>query len=95
MRASDLSNFIGRTVLPFTNPRVVAPPGTPGHHGRPNLIVATPMRSGTHILIDLILNNLRTASKCRLTLWQHLVSKTVTRLFSIGSLRSFPLLFKL
>lgn len=58
MRASDFSNFIGRTVLPFTNPRVVAPPGTPGQHGRPNLIVATPMRSGTHILIDLILNNL-------------------------------------
>jgi hypothetical protein len=58
LRASDFSNFIGKTILPFTNPRVVAPPGTPGHHGRPNLIVATPMRSGTHILIDLILNNL-------------------------------------
>ena len=58
MRAADLSNFIGTKVLPFTNPRVVSPPGVPGRHGRVNLIVATPMRSGTHILIDLLLNNL-------------------------------------
>jgi hypothetical protein len=57
-RAADLSNFIGTKVLPFTNPRVVSPPGVPGRHGRVNLIVATPMRSGTHILIDLLLNNL-------------------------------------
>jgi hypothetical protein len=55
---ASLANFVGTHVLPFTNPRVVAPPGRVRPGGRPNLIVATPMRSGTHILIDLILNNL-------------------------------------
>ena len=54
---SDIANFVGTHVLPFTNPRVVSPPGRVAAHGRPNIIVATPMRSGTHILIDLILNN--------------------------------------
>lgn len=57
-RVSDLANFVGTHVLPFTNPRVVCPPGQVVARGKPNLIVATPMRSGTHILIDLILNNL-------------------------------------
>lgn len=55
---SDLANMIGTHVLPFTNPRVVSPPGRIVSRGRTNLIVATPMRSGTHILIDPILNNL-------------------------------------
>lgn len=58
MAHPDLSNFIGRSILPFMNPRVVCPPGHSLRQGRPNLIVATPMRSGTHVLIDLILNNL-------------------------------------
>jgi hypothetical protein len=55
---SGLINHLGRTVLPYQNTRIVAPPGrlTPGD--RPALVVATPMRSGTHILIDLLLNNL-------------------------------------
>jgi hypothetical protein len=57
-RSPDLTNLIGTRLVPFTNPRVVAPPGVPGFHDRPNLVVATPMRSGTHVLIDLILNNL-------------------------------------
>lgn len=56
--SSDLANFIGTHVLPFTNPRVVCPPGRIQTQGQLNIIVATPMRSGTHILIDLILNNL-------------------------------------
>ncbi len=58
IRASDLANFVGTHLLPFTNPRVVCPPGRVQVRGRPNIMVATPMRSGTHILIDLILNNL-------------------------------------
>ena len=57
VRVSDLANFVGTHVLPFTNPRVVCPPGRVVPQGQQNLIVATPMRSGTHILIDLILNN--------------------------------------
>lgn len=55
---SDLANFVGMHLLPFTNPRVVCPPGRVTRQGRRNIVVATPMRSGTHILIDLILNNL-------------------------------------
>lgn len=55
---SDLANAVGTHLLPFTNPRVVCPPGRVQRQGRANIIVATPMRSGTHILIDLLLNNL-------------------------------------
>lgn len=55
---SDLTNLIGTHILPFTNPRVVSPPGRITPQGRPNIVVATPMRSGTHMLIDMILNNL-------------------------------------
>lgn len=57
-KPSDLTNLIGTHLLPFTNPRVVCPPGVISGQGRPNIIVATPMRSGTHILIDMILNNI-------------------------------------
>lgn len=58
LRLSDLANIVGTHIVPFTNPRVVCPPGQVRVQGRKNIIVATPMRSGTHILIDLILNNL-------------------------------------
>lgn len=54
----QLTNLVGTRLLPFTNPRVVCPPGVVSPNGRPNVIVATPMRSGTHILIDMILNNI-------------------------------------
>ncbi|MBW4710799.1 hypothetical protein KX928_23660 [Roseobacter sp. YSTF-M11] len=57
-KTSDLTNFIGARLLPFNNPRVVSPPGVLRPRGRPNIIVATPMRSGTHVLIDMILNNM-------------------------------------
>lgn len=58
---SALSRFpalIGKKVLPFTNQRVVAPPGRILRNGHRNIIVATPKRSGTHVLIDMILNNI-------------------------------------
>ena len=58
MFASSLLGCVGAHILPFTNPRVVSPPGKVVSFGRRNIIVATPMRSGTHILIDLILNNI-------------------------------------
>lgn len=58
LSTSDVANFVGTHIVPFTNPRVVCPPGRIRSQGRRNIIVATPMRSGTHILIDLILNNL-------------------------------------
>lgn len=49
--------MIGTYLLSFKNTRVVCPPGklTPGH-GR-LILVPTIMRSGTHLLIDMILNN--------------------------------------
>lgn len=56
--ARTLANFIGARLLPFTNPRVVCPPGQPTQQGRPNILVATPKRSGTHVLIDILLNNI-------------------------------------
>lgn len=52
-----LVNVIGTHLLPFQNPRVVAPPGTILPNGRPNVIIATPKRSGTHLAIDMIVNN--------------------------------------
>lgn len=55
---SQITSYIGRRILPFTNPRVVCPPGKVVAQGRPNLVIATPKRSGTHIMIDLLLNNL-------------------------------------
>ncbi len=58
MPRRTLVNRVGTSILPFMNPRVVCPPGTPAHNGRPNIVVATPMRSGTHLMIDLLLNNI-------------------------------------
>lgn len=58
MPGQGIANRIGGSLLPFMNPRVVSPPGTPGIHGRVNVVVATPMRSGTHLMIDLLLNNI-------------------------------------
>ena len=57
-RLSGLVGFLGTHVLPYTNRRVVCPPGRPEVHGRPNIVVATPKRCGTHVLIDTILNNM-------------------------------------
>lgn len=48
------------------NPRVVAPPGVPQRNGRRNVVVATPMRSGTHLMIDLVLNNIAAYRTCPL-----------------------------
>ncbi|MBY6211340.1 hypothetical protein KUV95_07225 [Microbulbifer agarilyticus] len=53
----SLINAIGTHLVPFTNPRVVCPPGIiPKSSGKP-IIVASVMRSGTHLAIDLLLNN--------------------------------------
>jgi len=51
-------NYIGRKVLRFENPRVVSPPARVANVPLKNILVATPMRSGTHLMIDLILNNI-------------------------------------
>jgi hypothetical protein len=53
-----LANLIGSRYLSFQNPRVVSPPGTVESNGRRNIVVATPMRCGTHVMIDAILNNI-------------------------------------
>ena len=53
----NLINHIGARFLSFKNPRVVCPPGIiPTETGKP-IIVASIMRSGTHLAIDLLLNN--------------------------------------
>ncbi|MBN8429463.1 hypothetical protein JF535_01240 [Microbulbifer salipaludis] len=53
----DIVNFLGKNLIPFNNPRVVCPPGPlPTASGKP-IIVASIMRSGTHIAIDMLLNN--------------------------------------
>jgi hypothetical protein len=51
-------NWVGSHLLPYNNAKVVAPPGVPDRHGRSNIVVATPKRSGTHLLMDILLNNL-------------------------------------
>lgn len=58
LKKRDLAGLIGTHVVPFTNKRVVCPPGRPAVHGRVNIVVATPRRCGTHLLIDIILNNM-------------------------------------
>lgn len=52
------AHWIGSNIITNDNKNVVSPPGTIVPENRTNIIVATPMRSGTHILIDLILNNI-------------------------------------
>ncbi len=57
---TNLFNAIGNRWLRHNNPRTLCPPGMPeAGKGpkRPLIMVPTLMRSGTHILIDLILNN--------------------------------------
>ena len=56
-RAARIANVIGARYLSFQNPAVVSPPGVIAPQGRRNIIVATPMRSGTHVVIDLLANN--------------------------------------
>lgn len=58
MTRRSFANVIGSSVLPFLNPRVVCPPGVPASNGRQNILIATPMRSGTHLMMDLVLNNI-------------------------------------
>jgi hypothetical protein len=52
-----LVNTISSRYLRHSNPRVSAPPGAWVANGKRNIIVATSMRSGTHLMIDLILNS--------------------------------------
>lgn len=52
-----LANLIGSRFLRHDTPRVSAPPGVCVKNGNRNIIVATSMRSGTHLVIDLILNS--------------------------------------
>ncbi|WGL15251.1 hypothetical protein PVT68_10760 [Microbulbifer bruguierae] len=58
-----LVNYFGKYFLSFKNPRVVCPPGNlPSVEGKP-IIVASVMRSGTHLAIDLLLNNFQSIPK--------------------------------
>ncbi len=52
-----LANKIGTYVLPFKNSMVVCPPGQIRPGQGKLILVPTIMRSGTHVLIDTILNN--------------------------------------
>ena len=62
-----LANAVGSRYLSFQNPRVVSPPGRVASNGARNIMVATPMRSGTHLMIDAILNNI--PAYCRTPLY--------------------------
>ncbi|GAB2516102.1 hypothetical protein [Microbulbifer agarilyticus] len=53
----NLINLAGKHLIRYNNPRVVCPPGDiPQSAGQP-ILVASIMRSGTHLAIDLLLNN--------------------------------------
>lgn len=54
----SLFNFIGRKLLRKDQARVLAPPGQITIGGRMNILLATPMRSGTHVTMDLLLNSM-------------------------------------
>ena len=57
MSIRKLINLAGQYLVPFKNPRVVCPPGPiPKEKGRP-VVIASMMRSGTHLAIDMLLNN--------------------------------------
>jgi len=55
----ELCRFVGSRVWPTHSPKCVAPPGRliPRDGGGRPVLVASLMRTGTHVLIDLILNN--------------------------------------
>lgn len=57
MGLTQIANLLGREVVRGDNPRVVCPPGPLRVGGGPLVLVPTIMRSGTHLLIDTILNN--------------------------------------
>ena len=60
MTLDECSRGIRRAVsrlLPHNNHRCIAPPGIIGPAGGKSIIVPSLMRSGTHVLIDLLLNN--------------------------------------
>jgi hypothetical protein len=50
---------LGSTCLPHDNPKTVCPPGEAPTGQHPPIIVASLMRCGTHLTIDLLLNNLQ------------------------------------
>ena len=52
-----IANFIGKFLIPFNNKRVVCPPGKIRPGQGTLVVVPTVMRSGTHLLIDTIINN--------------------------------------
>lgn len=52
-----IGRSVGRNLLSFQNSRVVAPPGDLLVRDGQPVIVASLMRSGTHLAIDLLLNN--------------------------------------
>jgi hypothetical protein len=57
MAFKDIANAIGKSVLSFKNRRVVCPPGDVIPGTGVMVLIPTIMRSGTHLLIDTIINN--------------------------------------
>ena len=54
-----LLRSLGSNCLPHDNPKTVCPPGKIPTGPLPPILVSSLMRSGTHLVIDLLLNNLR------------------------------------
>jgi hypothetical protein len=52
-----IANYIGEHLLKYSNPRVVCPPGKLSIGQGELILVPTLMRTGTHLLIDAIINN--------------------------------------
>jgi hypothetical protein len=52
-----IANYIGEHLLKYSNPRVVCPPGKLSIGQGELVLVPTLIRSGTHLLIDAIINN--------------------------------------
>ena len=60
MSIREFINLAGQHIVPFKNTRVVCPPGAVPRSEGKTIIIASMMRSGTHLAIDMLLNNFPT-----------------------------------